>query len=500
MQHVIDALAEECRRDLKRFIKLFWSSVENNTFVDGWHIDAIVEHLNALPQIQNLIICLPPRHAKSLLLVLWFGQLWARDPSLRFLFATYDSELSIRDSLKCRKLIESPLYQQLYGRRFQLADDQNTKYRFNNTAGGFRIATSVDSLATGEGGSVTICDDPHNIKKVDSKASRDAVINWYNNVFFSRVNSPATAMRIVMMQRSHPEDLVGALIRNDKANNWTKLVLPLEFRKSKATVTNIGWQDPRKEEGDILCPPIMPPKVVEAYKSQMTKAAWEAQFNQNPEEEGSGTFKRENLRYYSFDPKPPANSSRYMAVDLAISTRSTADNTAIVVGDVTESGCVYLKHVVKERLGSLKLVDTIVNVYNEWQPDLVFVEDQGFQELVIKDLRERDVPARPVKAWTNKVARASSLVILTEGHKFFLPNESDCPWVKDYVEELIAFPGGSRDDGVDSTAYLAVEAKNRTRGYVAPKVEVPKTPEQLIEEAKKAEEERYRRLLLWGLD
>ena len=66
--------------------------------------------------------------------------------------ATAGVSLSLRDSVKCRRLIESPWYQRLWGSRFSLTGDQNTKTRFDNTLGGSRLSTSVGSALTGEGG------------------------------------------------------------------------------------------------------------------------------------------------------------------------------------------------------------------------------------------------------------------------------------------------------------------------------------------------------------
>ena len=48
-------------------------------FVPGFHIDAIIEHLEAVTrgQIRNLLINVPPRHMKSLLVsVFWPAWEW----------------------------------------------------------------------------------------------------------------------------------------------------------------------------------------------------------------------------------------------------------------------------------------------------------------------------------------------------------------------------------------------------------------------------------------
>src|SRR5271170_5125659 len=61
--------ALEASRDLRRFVRLAWHVVEPATpFIEGWHIDAVCEHLMAVSRgdIRNLLINIPPRHMKSL--------------------------------------------------------------------------------------------------------------------------------------------------------------------------------------------------------------------------------------------------------------------------------------------------------------------------------------------------------------------------------------------------------------------------------------------------
>jgi len=103
---------ERASRGLGEFVRQAWPIIEPSTpFVVGWHIDAIIEHLEAisLGYIRNLLINVPPRHMKSLLVsVLWPAWEWIRCPERRFLYSSYAAQLSIRDSVKCRRLIESP--------------------------------------------------------------------------------------------------------------------------------------------------------------------------------------------------------------------------------------------------------------------------------------------------------------------------------------------------------------------------------------------------------
>ena len=118
---------ELATRSFREFVVQAWNVVEPGTpFVPGWHIDAIIEHLEAVSygRIRNLLISVPPRHMKSLLVsVLWPAWEWIRWPERRWLFSSYAFSLSMRDSLKCRRLIESPWYQAFWGDRYAAVKD-----------------------------------------------------------------------------------------------------------------------------------------------------------------------------------------------------------------------------------------------------------------------------------------------------------------------------------------------------------------------------------------
>lgn len=146
---------------LYEFLKAGWRYIDPNPYVDSWHLGAIAEHLEAVKdgQIKRLIINQPPRTSKSSMLVAFDPWVWAQKeesdtsgPGVQFLHASYAQNLSIRDSVKTRRLIESPWYQRYWGDRVRITSDQNTKVRFDNSAGGYRLATSVGGTLTGEGG------------------------------------------------------------------------------------------------------------------------------------------------------------------------------------------------------------------------------------------------------------------------------------------------------------------------------------------------------------
>jgi hypothetical protein len=289
---------EHASRRLGEFVRQGWPIIEPSTpFVPGWHIDAIIEDLEAISfgLIRNLLINVPPRHMKSLLVsVLWPACEWIRWPERRFLYSSYASSLSIRDSVKCRRLIESSWYQERWGDRYALTGDQNTKGRFENDRSGYRLSTSVGGAATGEGGDRVVCDDPHNVQEAESDSVRKATLDWWDIVMSTRVNDPRTAAKVVVMQRCHQRDLSGHLLEQ---GGWEHLCLPAEYEKPGCS-TLIGWSDPRAEQTELLWPERFGPEEMESLKRSLGSYAAAGQLQQRPSPAGGGLFKRHWFRYF----------------------------------------------------------------------------------------------------------------------------------------------------------------------------------------------------------
>jgi predicted phage terminase large subunit-like protein len=145
---------------LRYFMPLAWPHIEGSKqFIPNWHIDAIADHLQAVSrgEIRRLAISMPPRHFKSSAVVMWLAWDWIEAPWRQFLFSSYAHNLSIRDGVRSRRIIQSGWYRNTFGDSFKLVGDQNTKIRFDNDKQGYRIATSVDGQLTGEGGDIIVC-------------------------------------------------------------------------------------------------------------------------------------------------------------------------------------------------------------------------------------------------------------------------------------------------------------------------------------------------------
>ncbi len=153
---------EAAEANLKPFVRQAWSWLgEPNEYLDNWHIELICEYLElvTLGDLTRLIINIPTRYMKSLLVsVDWPCWDWLRTPKKRWMFSSYSHELSVKHSLKRRRILESVWYQKNWSHIIEMDPRHNQQDDFGNTAGGEMLATSMSGSATGLGGNCLYSD------------------------------------------------------------------------------------------------------------------------------------------------------------------------------------------------------------------------------------------------------------------------------------------------------------------------------------------------------
>lgn len=486
-------LAESSFRE---FVGLFWPLVSTTPLVDGWYLDAICEHLQALPQLKRLLINIPPRHGKSTLCaVLYPAWLWVSRPQTRFLCSSYSLQLSLRDSVYCRQVIESPLYQRLWKTSFQLCGDHNTKSRFHNDRLGYRLATSTSSGNTGEGCDILIGDDLNNVSDALSDIERQNVLDWWQGVISTRLNPGGLDCKVIIQQRCHSEDITGHILDNDEAGQWVRLVLPWEYEPERRTVTPI-WSDPRKDEGEPLSTLYTPGRIEELKGGNgLGPTGFATQFQQRPipvegaiyHEDWFGTYEEMDEAYLLGDELiKKAWCRTFVTTDLAISLRTTADYTVAQVWAVTPHNHLILVDEWRERVEGPEAIKAFRTLHDKYRPDAVYVEDVQFQRMMLQMLRQAGLPVKGLKPnGQDKLARSQRSLVKSECGQVWLP---DAGWVDDWLEEVCAFPYGRFDDRVDCLAWA---------GIVSAKYPVRDLPKEQTPEEKAAEAERKRQEFLW---
>jgi predicted phage terminase large subunit-like protein len=443
------------RRSLKEFTKSCWPTIEpGRTFVDNWHIDAISEHLQAVVEgdIKRLIINIPPRHMKSISVAVALpAWAWTIQPEKRFLFASYAASLSVRDSVKCRRLIISPWYQNHFGAGFNLTGDQNQKQRFENDKTGQRIATSVDGALTGEGGDIIVIDDPHNVREAESSAVREGVLEWWDQAMQTRLNDPKTGAFIIIMQRVHESDLTGHILANEH-EEWDHLCLPARYEIGHPTPpkSKLYFTDPRTKEGELLWPERLDEGTLIKLERSLGTYASAGQLQQRPMPKGGGILRAEWWVPWENDDLPDIEYI-IQSWDTAFSTKEKSSYSARTTWGVFRKAGqinVIVLDMWYDRVTYPELRRIAQDSYYEYEPDAVLIEKKASGQSLLQDLRMAGIPVLEYSPDRDKEARAHASSALLEDGRIWFP--SDKKWAKNLIDICAAFPAGDNDDIVDT--------------------------------------------------
>jgi predicted phage terminase large subunit-like protein len=479
----------ECEDSLYLFLTRAWRYIDPSPWRDGWPIEAVAEHLQAVVdgQIRRLLINIPPRMGKSSItsvaLPAWCWTQQALGPTsgpgVQFLHASYASQLSLRDSVKCRRLIESPWYQAHWGKRFKLNSDQNTKSRFTNDKGGERLITSVGAAVTGEGGSIIVVDDPNAADEAFSEATIHATIDWWDGTMSTRLNDPQTGAYIIIQQRLAEDDLTGHILSKD-VGEWTHLCLPMRYEKERAFVTSVGWEDPRQEEGELLWPERFPDAQVSELERVLGPFKAAGQLQQRPEPAGGGVIKRDWWQLWEEAAFPPMDFI-VASLDTAYTLKESNDYSALTIWGVFTSETmatasrvmgadgrpmyierayaegaprVMLMYAWMERLELHQLVEKVAKTCRSLKIDKLLIENKAAGISVAQEMRRLynnesfAVQLSDPKS-QDKLSRLYSVQHLFAEGMVFAP---DRVWAEQVIAQVGQFPKGTHDDLVDTVS------------------------------------------------
>jgi hypothetical protein len=79
---------------------------------------------------------------------------------------------------------------------------------------GFKLATSVGGVSTGERGDRILLDDPHNVIKAESDAEREKTVRFVRESMSNRLNDEQSAS-VIIMQRLREGDVSGDVLNRE---------------------------------------------------------------------------------------------------------------------------------------------------------------------------------------------------------------------------------------------------------------------------------------------
>ena len=412
-----------------------------DNFIEGRHHRVIAKKLEAVArgELKRLIINMPPRHSKSefasYLMPAWF---LGRNPKLKIIQATHNTELAVRFGRKVRDLIDDPEYKTIFPDT-NLKEDNKGAGKWGTDKGAEYFAAGVGAAITGRGADLLVIDDPHSEQDALSESAFDNAYEWYTSGPRQRLQ-PGGAI-IIVMTRWGKKDLTGRLLAQQggdlMSDKWDVVEFPAILPSDKPL-----W--PEFWEKDALL----------SIKASLPASKWNAQWQQEPTSSESAIIKRDWWKMWD-KPKIPPLKYILQSYDTAFSKKQTADYSAITTWGVFEPEEGGADHVVlldaqRGRWNFPELKEVAFEEYEYWEPDMVLVEAKATGTPLIDELRLRGIPAlgfSPGKG-TDKITRMHMVAPLFEAGMVWAPEDKS--FADDVIEEVVSFPNGDNDDFCDS--------------------------------------------------
>lgn len=458
---------------------------------------------------QFLAIQAPPQHGKSAMTSQFFPA-WGlgRMPNLRITMTSYGDALATKNSRYTRNIILSDRYRAVFGDKSPVPGDEQVILSQDSRSvsawdlaapnrGGV-VATGVGGAVTGQPKGLHIIDDPiKDHREAQNQNMRDDVWEFYKSAL--RVRAIAI---VLMMTHWHPDDPLGRILKKmierEDSDQWRVLDLPAliepglfaanieEQRKYMSGGVYKELRDPLgREMGEVLCAPMW-------SKGELLKIRanddyyFSALYQQRPYPKDGQAYKREWFKIIS--KLPDGVTLKYVVRfwDKSNPGKKKGDYTAGALMAYGSDGYFYLLDMVRGRWGSAernrRMQKTArrdreqygkVYIWHQQDPGSAGKDSaentnqvlMGFNakfQTLSGDKEDRSDPLEDLLGRVERLQESDEGERLTEqsevqesalqGGLMFLLQGA---WNDAFIEECVAFPGGTFDDQVDaaSSAY-----------------------------------------------
>jgi predicted phage terminase large subunit-like protein len=425
-------LRRQANRSLSSFIEYL-----DLGFVPARHHRLLIEHLEAVEagEVERLMVLMPPGSAKStyasVLSPPWF---LGRNPQAAVLGVGNTTDLAERFSRRARNIVDSKRYRNVFG--FGISEDSQAAGNWETQAGGEFFAAGIGTAIAGRRADFGLIDDPiKSREEADSDRLRQKQWDWYINDFSPRLKPGAR--QILIQTRWHEDDLGGRILERE-APRWTVVKLPMVAHAS----------DPLdRKPGERLWPEWFTQEMVDQAK--LDPRAWNALYQQDPAPEEGDFFQRDDFNAYLELPKL---LHYYGASDYAVS-EGDGDFTEHGIFGLDYNGDLYAIDWWREQAKSDVWIERQCDLIARYKPLIWFGESgpirRAIEPFLRKRMQERETMCRLewLPSIADKVVRARAIQARCAMGKVYMPKSA--PWKADLMSQLMRFPAGKYDDGVD---------------------------------------------------
>jgi predicted phage terminase large subunit-like protein len=386
------------------------------------------------------MVLMPPGSAKStyasVLFPPWF---MGRNPGNAVLGVSNTTELAERFSRRSRNLVALPRFRNVFG--FGVSEDIQSAGNWETERGGEFFAAGMGAAIAGRRADLGLIDDPIKTREeADSERIRQKQWDWYVNDFCTRLKPGAR--QIVIQTRWHEDDLGGRILEREAAR-WQVVKLPM--------IATAGDPLDRKP-GERLWPEWFTQDMIDQAK--LDPRAWNALYQQDPAPEEGDFFQRDDFGEYT---ELPPKLHFYGASDYAVS-EGQGDYTEHGIAGLDYNGDLYVADWWRDQAKSDVWIERQCDFIAQYRPLIWFGEAGPIKRAIEPFLRKRMIERQALcrLEWlasiTDKPTRARAIQARCAMGKVYLPKHA--PWKADLMSQLMRFPAGKYDDGVDVLSLL----------------------------------------------
>lgn len=314
-----------------------------------------------------------------------------------------------------------------------------------------------------------ICDDLENDEIVMNKERRAKFKRWFYAALLPSLSYKGKIMYVGTIL--HNDSLLESLM--PKRFDKTTVVDPL---KTYSTRQKPGWKSVKYRAHTADFSGILWPEQYDKewfvqkrqeYVDQGLPDVYSQEFLNIPLDESIAYFRRADFKDFTEQdrqilskPDWKKHFNFYIATDLAVSTKEVADWSVFTVGGVDENNILYIFDVIRSRMDSKDIVETLLSLERIYQPICISMEKGQIEKSIGPFLRQQMLETSTfphiltIAPSMDKLTRARSIQARMRAGAVKFDKAAD--WFFELEEECTLFPRGKHDDQVDSLAYTGL--------------------------------------------